>query len=144
MAKMELSLKGRSWSKCILSVSREREREREKERELSITHSSCCSLGNPLTIDPEPASNKLSEIEKAASDSIREQTGLELWVLCDQPSQLNAMGNPSDMKWVQMATIVDSGAVRHVTPNGVLSLTTEDSQRAREGHNYDGPAGEQI
>ena len=48
------------------------------------------------------------------------------------------------MKWVQIATMLDSGAIRHVTPNGMLSLQVLPSQRSKEGHNYYGPAGDPI
>ena len=114
------------------------------EQDLSATHSSCCSFGRPVSLEEESTGHASNDIEAAAARSIKEQTGHSLLVLCDQPSQLSAVNNAGKMKWVQIATILDSGAVRHVTPNGVFSLTIDDSQRAREGHNYYGPAGEPI
>ena len=48
------------------------------------------------------------------------------------------------MKWVMISTVLEPGAVRHVTPNGVVSLTVLKSERSRDGHKFYGPAEEPI
>ena len=84
------------------------------------------------------------ELAEAAAREIREQTGHSLNVLCDEPPELNALSTSGKFRWVQIATVLDSGAVRHVTPNGVFSLEVAESQRSKEGHNYYGPSGDAI
>ena len=121
------------------------------ENEMS-NHSlgSCCTIGrsslkkgNSKIPNSEP-SNSESTIEEAVSKEILFQTGHSLFVLTEQPPELNAVTNGKKMVWVQISTVLDSGAVRHVTPNGVFSLTVAESERSKEGHNYYGPAGEPI
>ena len=78
------------------------------------------------------------------ASELKAQTGQALLVLSEQPPDFNAISNKTAMKWVMISTVLDSGAVRHVTPNGVFSLTVSESERSRDGHKYYGPAGEPI
>ena len=42
------------------------------------------------------------------------------------------------------AVALDSGAVKHVTPENVFSLTTDSTDKSRTGHNYYGADGSAI
>ena len=103
---------------------------------------SCVSFSTEPKRDPIKSEN--DDIARAASVEIERQTGHSLNVLVEQPPVLANVTSSGKFKWVQIATVLDSGAVRHVTPNGVFSLDVSPSQRSQEGHNYYGPSGETI
>jgi hypothetical protein len=105
----------------------------------SSTLGGCCDM-LPNTRSDAPQQDDFGRL---ISQKIFEQTGHELFVMTDQPPQLNSIGS-KPLRWAKIATVLDSGACRHVTPNGVFSLAVTPSERSKEGHNYYGPAGDPI
>ena len=104
-----------------------------------------CSAINQVGDNDELKNPHRDDFGKALSNMIFESTGDQLLVLTDQPASLNAVDeNKRPLKWVKVATVLDSGACRHVTPKGVFSLNVIASERSRERHNYYGPAGDPI
>ena len=70
------------------------------------------------------------ELGKVFNNNIKERTGEEILMMGEEPPELNAVSLKGKLVWVKIATVLDSGAYRRVTPNG--------------GHNYYGPAGDPI
>ena len=112
----------------------------------------CCMCGSTCATDevhqksdkPNHSHVQQDELGKIFSDHIKERTGEEILMLGEQPPELNAVSSKGKLVWVKIATVLDSGACRHVTPNGVFSLTIQSSERSAQGHNYYGPAGDPI
>ena len=52
--------------------------------------------------------------------------------------------NVGELKWVKIAIALDSGAVKHVTPANIFSVTTEQTEKSRAGHKYFGADGSPI
>ena len=104
----------------------------------------CVAFSTNHNLPSGPREPEREDIVAAAAKEIERQTSHSLNVLCEEPPVLNNLNSGGKYKWVQIATVLDSGAVRHVTPNGVFSLDVIPSQRSKEGHSYYGPAGEAI
>ena len=112
----------------------------------------CCMFGSTCATDevhqkpdnPNHTHVQQDDLGKIFSDHIRERTGDEILMLGEQPPELNAVSSKGKLVWVKIATVLDSGACRHVTPNGVFLLTIQSSEISAQGHNYYGPAGDPI
>ena len=48
------------------------------------------------------------------------------------------------MKWVQIPVLLDSGAVKHVTPANIFSLVVTPTERSRSGHKFYGANNSEI
>ena len=60
-------------------------------------------------------------------------------VMTDQPPELNQL-EAGPLKWVKIATVLDSGACRHVAPKGIFSLSISQTEHSKDGHSYYGPS----
>ena len=77
------------------------------------------------------------------SQHIKESAGSDLLVMNDQPPELNQL-KAGPLKWVKIATVLDSGACRHVAPKGILSLSIDPTERSKDGHSCCRPSGDPI
>ena len=78
------------------------------------------------------------------SRHLEEQTGHQLNLFTEEPPESINNVRTGTMRWVKIATIVDSGACKHVTPKGIFSLTTTETVASKAGHKFYGPDGKPI
>ena len=76
------------------------------------------------------------------SEMLSKELGSELLVMTEQPTELNNIG--SAKRWVKIATVLDSGACKHVAPRGIFSFEVSPTVKSMEGHSYPGPNGDPI
>ena len=104
---------------------------------------------NPESAQPEePTKLTHSEMDdpigEAISKEVFKETGHSLNLFTTKPpATINSVATGT-MKWVKIATIVDSGACKHVTPKGIFSLITTQTEASKSGHMFYGADGKPI
>ena len=58
----------------------------------------------------------------------------ELNCLFDTPTHGDTLSPVMAMRWVQIPVLLDSGAVKHVTPASIFSLTVNPTEKSKSGH----------
>ena len=68
----------------------------------------------------------------------------ELNCLFDQPTNGDTLSPVMAMRWVQIPVLLDSGAVKHVTPASIFSLTVNPTEKSKSGHIFYGANNSEI
>ena len=95
----------------------------------------CTAVSNGQTIFMKSQMKQQSEIENMLQNSIN--------IITDEQVGKSIL-NVGELKWAKIAIALDSGAVKHVTPANIFSVTTEPTEKSRSGHNYFGADGSAI
>ena len=84
-----------------------------------------------------------SILGKEMSELLSRELRSQILVITEQPPELNNLKG-SRTRWVKIATVLDSGACKHVAPRGIFSLDVSPTTKSKEGHAYYGPSGDPI
>ena len=77
------------------------------------------------------------------SKILGEELGTKLLVMTEQAPELHNLRSARNML-VKAATILDSGACKHVAPRSIFSLEVSPAVKSREGHSHYGPNSDPI